>query len=429
MKFIIKQPNPALRFTQTPQRRTRTTRIIYHHYHHERATPQDVHRWHLNNGWIGFGYNFAVDMDGTIWEGRGLDTVGTHTGNNNGDSIGIAVQGRYDDHTQQMPDAQFNALVWLTKHIQGVYGNIPMLRHRDVTATACPGRHFPWNELQRLKYRGEVVEPPAPPRIVTLDILGRVEEIGGYIDNGATWVRLTEFGAALGFDVSWDNERRIPVIAAEYEQPHITPANQTEPQGKAVALDILGNVQNISGYIDNGATWVRLTEFAAALGFAAIWDDKRRIPAIIPAREAGGCNLLTCVSDIRQADAQADIQLLKQIVHFEARGEGRKGQIMVANVIHNRIKSPRFPNSLREVILQPNAFTPTQRPDFGTATPSAQTAAAVMEALSGVDLSNGAEFFHAISHLTPEVFHERAVADGRLVITHEYRNHRFYKHA
>jgi len=82
----------------------------------------------------------------------------------------------------------------------------------------------------------------------------------------------------LGFDVSWDNERRIPVISAEYEQQHITLASQTEPQGKAVAIDILGNVQNISGYIDNGSTWVRLAEPAAALGFAAIWDDKRRIP-------------------------------------------------------------------------------------------------------------------------------------------------------
>ena len=133
MKFEIKQPTPALRFTQTPQRRTRTTRIIIHHYHHERATPQDVHRWHLNNGWIGFGYNAAVDMDGTIWEGRGLDNVGTHTGNNNGDSIGIACQGRYDDHTRQMPDAQFNSLVWLIRHIQSIYGNIPILRHRDLT--------------------------------------------------------------------------------------------------------------------------------------------------------------------------------------------------------------------------------------------------------------------------------------------------------
>ena len=89
MKFEIRQPGPALRFTTALQLRQRTARIIIHHYRSETATPQDVHRWHLNNGWAGFGYNAAVDMDGTIWEGRGLGNTGAHTGGNNGDSIGM----------------------------------------------------------------------------------------------------------------------------------------------------------------------------------------------------------------------------------------------------------------------------------------------------------------------------------------------------
>lgn len=52
------------------------------------------------------------------------------------------------------------------------------------------------------------------------------------------------------------------------------------PTPPAVALDILGNVQDITGYIENGATFVRLTEFADALGFSATWDEQRRIPVI-----------------------------------------------------------------------------------------------------------------------------------------------------
>ena len=362
MKFEIRKPNPALNFRSTPQRRQRTTRIILHHYHHERATPQEVHRWHLNNGWLGFGYNVAVDMDGTIWEGRGLDNVGTHTGNNNGDSIGIALQGRYDDHTTQMPDAQFNALVWLIQHIRGIYGELPILRHRDVTATACPGRHFPWEELQRMEFRGDIAIEATPARTVTLDILGRVEEIAGYIENGATWVRLTEFVKALGFVASWDSNRRIPTIAA-----------------------------------------IKPTEYPACT-----LDD---------------------IDEKTQVEAAEDIRLLKVLTHWEARGEDTKGQIMVVNVVMNRVKSSRFPNTIREVIFAPNAFTPTQRADFENAIPNARTIAAVNEALSGVDHSKGAEFFHAISHLTPQVFHERAVAKGTLVITHEHGNHRFYKHA
>jgi len=58
-----------------------------------------------------------------------------------------------------------------------------------------------------------------------------------------------------------------------------------------------------------------------------------------------------------------------------------------------------------------------------------QTFKAVEKAMSGTDLSHGTTFFHAISRLTPEVWHERAVREGRLVILFEHGNHRFYKEA
>jgi len=432
MNFTIKQPNPALNFRSVPQRRARTARIIIHHYHHERATPQDVHRWHLNNGWIGFGYNGAVDMDGTIWEGRGWDNVGTHTGYNNGDSIGIAVQGRFDDNTRQMPDAQYNALVWLIKHLRSIYGNIAILRHSDLNATACPGRFFPWEELLRLQYRGGVEAEP-PIRTVTLDILGRVEDISGYIESGATWVRLTEMGAALGFEVSWDETRRIPVVMAPdgavYTRQSTTNATDPPPT-RHVAIDILGEVQHIGGYSESGATWVRLTEFVKALDFVAAWDVKRSIPVIKPSIPTEYTALtLDHVDEKTLTAAAEDITLLKTITHWEARGEDEKGQILVVNVIKNRLNSPRFPNSLREVIFAPGAFTPTQRADFDTASPNARTVAAVNRALEGADFSQGATFFHAISHLTPDAWHERAAREGRLVILFDHGNHRFYREA
>ena len=164
-------------------------------------------------------------MDGTIWEIRGHGTVGAHTANNNSDSIGIACQGRYDDNTQAMPDAQFNALVWLIKYLRGIYGDIAIIGHRDASPSACPGRHFPLAEVQRLQFRGDIT-PPAPPqdtapaevetmpaRTVAIDIIGSVQDVGGYIENGATFVRLTDFAAALGFAASWDSDRGIPVIS------------------------------------------------------------------------------------------------------------------------------------------------------------------------------------------------------------------------
>jgi len=170
MKHVIREPNPVLRFTQTPTIRARTNRIILHHYHHSSAPPQEVHRWHLSNGWLGIGYNFMVDRDGTIWRGRGMDALGTHTANNNGDSIGIACQGRYDDHDLTMPDAQFNALIWLIHECRKVHGIIPVIGHRDASPSSCPGRFFPLAEVQKLEYRG--VAPAQPPTQVASPAAG-----------------------------------------------------------------------------------------------------------------------------------------------------------------------------------------------------------------------------------------------------------------
>ena len=172
----------------------------------------------------------------------------------------------------------------------------------------------------------------------------------------------------------------------------------------------------MEGYIENGETFVRLTSFAAALGYTAIWDEVRHIPVVSTAEDG-------------------DLQLLKIITHWEARGEDEKGQILVVNVINNRMASPRHPNTLHDVIFHPGAFSPTQRPDFDSAVPNARTIAAVNRAVSGEDFSQGATFFHSISGILQaeaegrEVWHERAVREGRLVRLFDHGNHRFYKEA
>ena len=120
-------------------------------------------------------------------------------------------------------------------------------------------------------------------------------------------------------------------------------------------------------------------------------------------------------------------------MHFEARGEDEKGQVLVVNVILNRLNSPSFPNTLRDVIFAPGAFTPTQFAEFGSATPNERTAAAVAKALDGTDYSLGATFFHSIRGIRAAeregrlVWHEQAVRDGRLVRLFDHGNHRFYK--
>ncbi|EFV72792.1 YkvT protein [Bacillus sp. BT1B_CT2] len=50
--------------------------------------------------------------------------------------------------------------------------------------------------------------------------------------------------------------------------------------------------------------------------------------------------------------------LLSRLVHAEAKGESFEGKVAVANVVLNRVKDSRFPDSVKSVIYQRNAFEP-----------------------------------------------------------------------
>lgn len=52
----------------------------------------------------------------------------------------------------------------------------------------------------------------------------------------------------------------------------------------------------------------------------------------------------------------SNLDLLARLVHGEARGEPYSGQVAVAAVVLNRVKSSSFPNTIAGVIYQKGAF-------------------------------------------------------------------------
>ena len=126
-------------------KRKSTKRIILHHAEAVKCTADDIHKWHLNNGWAGIGYHFFVRKDGSIYRGRPEDTLGSHAKGANSDSIGICAEGSYMSET--MPEAQKQAIKELVAHLKSKYGITKIQRHKDVTSTDCPGTNFPFNEI------------------------------------------------------------------------------------------------------------------------------------------------------------------------------------------------------------------------------------------------------------------------------------------
>ena len=129
----------------TLSRRSTTTKIILHHAEARTCSAQDIHQWHLNNGWSGAGYHFLVRKDGKVYRLRPEWAVGAHASGSNSDSLGICFEGAYNSET--MGQAQIQAGRELVAYLKGKYGISKVLRHKDVMSTDCPGRNFPFVEI------------------------------------------------------------------------------------------------------------------------------------------------------------------------------------------------------------------------------------------------------------------------------------------
>ena len=87
-----------------------------------------------------------------------------------------------------------------------------------------------------------------------------------------------------------------------------------------------------------------------------------------------------------------ELLLLSKLVTGEARGESYEGQVAVAAVVINRVKDPRFPNSIKDVIYQKNAFSVVKNGSINLQ-PTESAYSAAQEALYGKDPTDKAIYF------------------------------------
>ncbi|MGG1533490.1 spore cortex-lytic enzyme [Brevibacillus agri] len=87
-----------------------------------------------------------------------------------------------------------------------------------------------------------------------------------------------------------------------------------------------------------------------------------------------------------------EMQMLAQLVYSEARGESFTGQVAVAAVALNRLKSKDFPNTLKGVIFEPYAFTAVIDGQYWLS-PNKTAYRAAWEAVRGSDPTNGALYY------------------------------------
>ena len=90
--------------------------------------------------------------------------------------------------------------------------------------------------------------------------------------------------------------------------------------------------------------------------------------------------------------SSSNLNLLSRVVYGEARGESYTGQVAVAAVVLNRVKSSSFPNSISGVVYQSGAFDCVSDGQINL-TPNETARKAAQDALNGWDPTYGAIYY------------------------------------
>lgn len=114
-----------------------------------------------------------------------------------------------------------------------------------------------------------------------------------------------------------------------------------------------------------------------------------------------------------------NVNLLARLVYGEARGEPYTGQVAVAAVVLNRVKSSSFPNTISGVIYQSGAFDVVKDGQINL-TPNSTATKAAQDALNGWDPSYG-----AIYYFNPRTATNKWIWSRPMTVT--IGNHRFCK--
>lgn len=99
-----------------------------------------------------------------------------------------------------------------------------------------------------------------------------------------------------------------------------------------------------------------------------------------------GDELLTCGADFYNAK---DVDLIARTIAREAGNQSFTGKMALGNLIMNRVKSSRFPNSVYGVLYQKNQFTVVNTSAWQNCRPSSDCVIAAKLAIEGLSITSG----------------------------------------
>ncbi len=136
---------------------------------------------------------------------------------------------------------------------------------------------------------------------------------------------------------------------------------------------------------ENSATFAPLRTVCNAVGASTSWE---MMTGTITVTTTG--SPLNAGSSFYNHD---DLYWLSRIIEAESKNQPLNGKVAVGAVILNRVTNPQFPNSIYDVIFQPNQFQPVQNGSIYDL-PSQESVIAAKLALEGAVEAGGSLFFN-----------------------------------
>lgn len=183
--------------------------------------------------------------------------------------------------------------------------------------------------------------------------------------DGRLYVPLRDAAELLHAQVDWNDEERIATLT---------------PVPEAVVTDEVGvaAIAETSGASEKQL--LKRNELAAGEKVETGAQLRIVMPSILE-REA-------------KPFAEKDLLLLAKITQVEAGYESYESQLAVANVILNRVKDSRFPNTIKDVIYSGKQFPPAHNGLLDKSVPKATALRAAKDALNGKNNVEDAVYFY-----------------------------------
>ncbi|TLS52702.1 cell wall hydrolase [Paenibacillus antri] len=201
--------------------------------------------------------------------------------------------------------------------------------------------------------------------------------------DGRLFLPVTALASLFGATVEWDGDNEAATIHTS-ENEKIVMRNGVP----VVQVNERRYLMDVSPFLADGRTYLPFRYAAELMDASVEWNDTEKTAELTSTAEEPPA--------LQAADpyAEEDMQLLAKIVQVEAGSESYEGQLAIANIILNRVKDSRFPNTIRDVIYSGRQFPPAHNGLLDRSEPNDSVLRATRDALDGKNNIEDAVYFY-----------------------------------